>query len=736
MAPTSPRLRQAEQLYHAGQLREAGAVCADILRQEPDNADALRLVGWILLGSGHAAKAVECLMQVRAARSGNADDLFALAAAQRATGDLAGAQANLEQAIAIAPRFAGAHNDLGATHFLRGDYAAAAASYRRALAVQPRDPVALRNLGDALGATGELREALALYDQALALAPGYADALVQRGLALYRLGDYAPAEAALRSAIALQPRNTLAHNNLGTTLLEQDRYAEAVACFTQAIALDHNYAEAWDNLGTAHRLRGARTDALRCHREALRLNPGLTAALANVVSESQYLCEWDELPALQQRLHDEVRQAHGVISPFAALATPGVAREQLAISRRWATHVAAPLQVLRRQLDFRFPRGPRERLRIGYVTADCHDHPTAYLLAELFERHHRDRVWVAVYSYGPDASSPIRERLRAAFDLFHDCRSQTLDHIARQIHEDGIDIAIELKGYTHQSRPGILALRPAPIQAQYMGFPGTLGADWIDYVIADRIVAPPAAAGEFSEKIVHLPDCYYVAGAPTGEVPRPTRQQCSLPEEAFVFCCFNQLYKIQPGFFDAWMELLEAVPKSVLWLLADHPAAAASLRSRARARGIGGERIVFAPKVPQAEHLARLAQADVILDTLPYNAHTTSSDALRMGVPVITMKGDTFAGRVATSMLNTVGLDELVTSSLEEYRALALRFARDDAFRGSIRERLAASIPGSPLFDVDRFAHHMESAFRAMWERYEQGLTPDHIEVPAGRRSL
>jgi predicted O-linked N-acetylglucosamine transferase (SPINDLY family) len=369
-------------------------------------------------------------------------------------------------------------------------------------------------------------------------------------------------------------------------------------------------------------------------------------------------------------------------------------------------------------------------MRIAYLSADFRRHATAYLIAELIERHDRERFEIIGLSYGPDDRSDMRARLAGAFDRFVDVRTSSDEAIARLIERSRVDIAVDLMGHTQFARPAILAFRPAPIQAAYLGFPGTTGADFIDYVIADPIVAPFELQPCFTEKIVHLPECYQVNDSARKIATRiPTREEFGLPAEGFVFCCFNTSWKIAPAMFEVWLRLLRAVPGSVLWLLRDNADAERNLRREAAARGADPSRLVFADRLGPEQHLARHRLADLFLDTLPYNAHTTASDALWAGLPLLTCRGETFAARVAASLLESVGLPELVTTSLGDYETLALELATDDQLRRQLRQRLEGNRLTHPLFDTQRFRRHIEAAYQTMWELWQRRESPRSFSV-------
>lgn len=383
-------------------------------------------------------------------------------------------------------------------------------------------------------------------------------------------------------------------------------------------------------------------------------------------------------------------------------------------------------------MGFHFKKSLKPKLRVGYLSTDFHRHATAYLIAELFELHDRARVEVCAYSYGPDDGSAIRRRLVGACDRFVEIAGASFEDAARCIYRDEIDILIDLKGYTRATRTEILALKPAPIQVSYLGYPGTMGADFIDYIITDRFISPPDQEPFFSEKFVYLPDCYQVNDRQRKIAEQtPTRTESGLPEDGVVFCCFNNTYKITPAVFDIWMRVLKGIPGSVLWLLEANGGSVVNLRREAKKRGVHPERLVFTPRMSMEKHLARFRIADLFLDTFPYNAHTTASDALWAGLPVLTCAGETFASRVAGSLLTAIGLPELITTSLADYEALALRLARSPARLAGLRKRLQKNRLTAPLFDSPRFTRHIESAYQMMWEVYLKGEAPHRMDVPA-----
>ncbi|MBV9523287.1 MAG: hypothetical protein JO010_10870, partial [Alphaproteobacteria bacterium] len=440
------------------------------------------------------------------------------------------------------------------------------------------------------------------------------------------------------------------------------------------------------------------------------------------------ICDWTDFDAEQGALVEALDWSVSSILPFILLATADDPALHLRCAKSFvgAGSGFARLTPLWDATLYRHPR-----MRIGYLSADLRNHAVAHLIAGLFEGHDRERFEIHAFSWANDDASEIRRRLERSFEHFHDVRHASDREVAQRMRALEIDIAVDLTGFTENGRHAILAHRPAPIQVNYLGYPGTIGADFIDYIIVDPFVVAADQQQFFAEKLVHLPECYQA-----NDRARPiaadgvTRAECGLPEKGFVFACFNNPYKLTPPVFDVWMRLLRAVPGAVLWLLQDNDWARANLCREAERRGVCAGRLVFAPILPPAEHLARQRLADLFLDTLPYNAHTTASDALWVGLPVLTCVGRSFAARVAGSLLHAIGLPELVTSTLEDYEALALELARRPDLLNGLRDRLRQNRLTLPLFDTDRFCRHIEDAYRRMWEMWQSGEPPRAFAVP------
>jgi len=643
-------------------------------------------------------------------------------------GRLDEAAAIYEQLLAHDPEHADAAHLLGLVRFRRGDFDAAVGLIRDAIARDAQNPIYQGNLGNVLKDAGRPDEAIAAYRRALEIHPEYAEIHNNLGYVLQSSGRLADALAHYRRAIALRPDNPRAHYNLGNALFLDGRSEEAISAFREAVKLKPDFAEAWDRLGTALVASAERMEqAFQAYRHASELRPDLLPATASALWLAQRMCDWNAVPRYSDAVLTRAAEEPQAVSPFQLMSLPAATRVNLLAHARALSATIAPKETTRHDTA-RFAE--RSRVRVGYLSSDFHGHPVAYLVAEVVELHDRQRFEVLLFSYGPDDGSAMRRRLESHGDRFIDLRSMSDQAAAQRIRGEGVQILVDLKGYTADDRPGIAALRPAPIQVNWLGFPGTMGAEWIDYIVADRTIVPPEHDVDYTEKVVRLPHCYQPNDRqrPVGDAGL-TRSGCGLPESGFVFACFNQSYKIEPRVFAIWMRILEAVPGSVLWLLEENAPAVRNLRQAAEDRGTAPERVVFAPIRPLAEHLARYALADLVLDTFPYTSHTTGSDALWAGCPMVTMLGETFASRVAASLLVNVGLDELIAKSFGQYESLALELARDrprlSALRGHLRERRATL----PLFDSPRFTRGLEAAYARMWSRFAEGKPPEPLAL-------
>jgi protein O-GlcNAc transferase len=712
-------------LRQQGNLDEAMSCYRSAIAAKPDYADAHNNLGVLLQMQGNLDLAAAAYREAAARRPAYAEAEFNLGVVLHQQLELNAAEAAYRRAVAFAPGIAVVHNNLGTVLKDQGFLDQALAAFETAIHLKADYAEAFYNRATVLQQQARLEEALVAYGRAAHLRNDYADAINNAGIVLQELGRTGDAIEHYRRLLTLTPARADVCNNMGTALLAGGRYGEARAAFEQAVVQKPDFPEAFYNLGNAWRELGNLGEAIAAYRNALRLRPDYAEAFSQLVYHCAQACAWNDREADHQKLLDMVRA--GVrVPPFYLFATPASASDQLMCAQHWIQAIRPkPETIFRHQGAV-----AKQRIRLGYLSGDFYQHATAQLMAELFERHDRDRFEVFAYSYGPDDASPMRARLERAFERFVDVRALSHRVAAGLIHADEIDILIDLKGYTHQARPAIPAHRPAPVQVSYLGYPATMGTDFIDYILVDPFVVPASQQPFFSERLVHLPGSYQVNDrrrevAPTSR----SRQNFGLPSEGPVLCSFNNSYKISPEFFDIWMRLLRTVPGSVLWLLEVNSMVKDNLRSEAAKRGVDSGRLIFAPVVPPAEHLARHRHADLFLDTLPCNAHTTASDALWAGLPVLTCSGDTFAGRVAGSLLTAIGVPELVTRSLEEYEQVALALVRDPQRLMALRQKIERNRDASPLFDLPRSTRNIEAAYTRMWQAWQSRQQPVAFSV-------
>jgi predicted O-linked N-acetylglucosamine transferase (SPINDLY family) len=555
------------------------------------------------------------------------------------------------------------------------------------------------------------------------------DALLKSANSLLHVGRRPEALSCYDSFLKENPSSAEAWHNRGIALSQMQRCEEAIASFDKVLALHPDSAQTWSN--RAHALFELKRydDAVRDYDRVIELDPEGGAARGYRLLAKLWCCNWQGLDGDISDVLGRVRKGMRAIQPFGNLMISQDPADQLLCARAWTAGQGAPPPLWRGE------RYTHQKIRLAYVSGDFCVHPVSILMAGVFEHHDKSKFETTAISFGPDDGSDLRWRVAKAFDRFIDVRGRTDFEIAKLLRDREIDIVVDLMGLTGDSRPGILAHRPAPVQVNYLGFPGTTAFPHMDYIIADEIVIPPDERRHYTENVVYLPDTYMPSDAARriGST-KWTRAEAGLPDVGFVFCCFNNSYKFTPEMFDVWMRLLAAVEGSVLWLSEPNAAACPNLRAAAAKGGINPARVVFAPFLRNIdEHLARLKLADLFLDTLPCNAHTTASDALFAGVPLLTMRGRTFAGRVSASLLSAVGLKELVVESVAEYEQRALELASDPAAITALKDTLRTNLQNEPLFDTPRFTRHLESAFIGMAARQRAGLGPQSFAVASER---
>ena len=682
--------------YQAGQFREANQICQQILAVNPTDIPALHVAGLIAFRAGHYEVAVNVL----------------------------------GKAIKLNDQFPDLHSSIAGALQALGRFDEAIMHYRQALALDPEYVEALYNSGNVLLKLRRYDDALANYDRALAIAPNFAQALNNRGNTWLELRYFDKALADFDRALAIEPKFVHALGNRAAALTELKRPEEALVSCDRALAIDPADVTALANRGNAFFELRRYAEAAKDFDRLLLIDADYPYAQAKALYYRLLCCDWTGYGSAVASIVSNVVAGKRTAIPYMFLNIGDSANAQMSCAKVFSGDKHPVLgPALWQGERYRNPK-----IRVAYLSADFRHHPMAYLMAGVFEAHDKSRFETIALSIGPNPQDEFRKRLENSFDQFVDVQTKNNRDLARFVRESEIDIVVDLMGYTSNSRPEILTFRPAPVQVNFLGYAGTMGADCIDYILADRFVIPDGDRSFYTEKIVYLPDSYYPPGSEWAiSEHAQTRAEAGLPETGFVFCCFNQLWKIAPPIFDIWMRLLLQVEGSVLWLVDDNATALRNLRQEAVRRGVAPERLVFAPRVKLDDYLTRFGLADLFLDTLPYNAHTTASDALRAGLPVVTCAGSSFAGRVAGSLLHFIGLPELITNTLEDYEALVLRLVRDQGLLTEITAKLARNRQSSPLFDIGRFCHHIESAYQTMWKRYQRGESPAAFAVTSGR---
>ena len=721
------RMREAIALHQQGRIEEAERCYIDILTQFPNHPGALQYLGVIASQKGHHAKALELIERSLAANPRAAAAHYNRANILRDMNLLEDALLGYDEALVLDAKHVSALINRAAVLRRLDRHADALASYDRAIAIAPNEVNAHHGRGIAFGELGRHVEAVAALDRALALAPGKAELLISRGHALRSTGRHADAARDFLQAIAGDANNANAYAGLAGALMELRHFAHAVESYDRAMALDPNWIEL--NYGRSSALIELHRyeEAIDGFSKLLAARPDYPYGRGMLVHARNVSCDWSD-PRGATDLIARVRDGKKAASPFAVLEISDSPQDLQQCARI----------VMRDKFEPEHPAlwtgkiYPHKRIHLAYVSADLRSHPVGNLIAPVVEMHDRSQFEVTGIAYTGDDGSETRQRLKHGVDRFVEAADKSDFDIARMMRELEIDIAVDLSGLTANCRPGILCFRPAPVQVSYLGYAGTMGSRRYDYIIADETVAPGQDAAFYDEKIASVPRPFmpFDAAPPPSSAVIKSRSDAGLPEHAFVFASFNNSIKFNPPVFDIWMRLLAGIDHSVLWLPAANPTALRNLKSEAEKRGIAAERLIFAPRLPDLnDHLARLALADLFLDTLPYNAHSTAADALKSGLPVLTCRGHSFAGRVAASLLESAGLNGLVTTSLDEYESRALMLAQNPGKLAAIREKLTAWRTARGAGSLRENVRNLETAYRHMWMLAQQSLPPESFAI-------
>lgn len=757
IAQIQPVLTQALLFHDKGQLGQAKVLYEQVLKMDSNNFSALHFLGIIAAQTNNFEHAVELISRAikykpqmegahynlgkalssihqHQAAIDSYDKAIALnpdyaeayynrGNAQRALNQQDAAIQSYNQTIAIMPDHVNAYNNRGNVLRDLKLYDAAIQNYDRAIALNPDYVDAYNNRGNVLKDLKQQESAIKSYDQAIALKPDYVDGYYNRGVALGELHQYQAAIDNFDQAIMLNSSFAEAYFQRGNTLSALNAHDEAIQSYEQAIALKPDYVDALHNLGVTQKNIKNPQEALESFDRVIALSPDYPYLYGTRLNTKMHICDWNNLENQCAHLAIKIEQNEKASHPFTLLGVTS----SLALQRK-ATEIWVKDHPIHSCLEM--PKHHRyDKIRIGYFSADFRYHPVSLLTAELFEKHDRTKFELTAFSFNPYKEDNMTKRIEFAFDNFINVKDLSDASVVELSRNIGIDIAIDLGGFTKDNRSGIFAMRAAPIQVSYLGYLGTMAADYIDYLIADPIIIPEKEKHHYLEKIVYLPS--YQVNDSTRHISNKklTREELGLPKTGFIFCCFNHNYKIMPSTFDSWMSILKGVEKSILFLYADNNLAAINLKKEAALRDVDPDRLYFGKRLPVSEYLDRYRVADLFLDTLPYNAGTTASDALWAGLPVITCIDESFASRMAASLLHAINLPDLITSTKEDYKALAIELATNPKKLAKIKKRLENNRLTTSLFDTELFTKNIEASYIEMFERSHSGLPPDHIYV-------
>jgi protein O-GlcNAc transferase len=752
--------QQALQLQQNGRLKDAESIYKNLLQTSPSHVGAKTMLGMIyvqterdidgirllksslikdpkqfwahnalgagLLNTKQYQEATFSFNKALILKPDYTDAYFNLGKTQRALRKYEDAIISYSKCIDLDKNYASAYNNSG-TIYLEDlkEYEKSVTKFQQFVILEPNSFLGHYNLGTALKELKRYAEALQSLDLALQLNPAYTEAYLNQGAAYHELKFYDDALVSNARAIQLKPDYAEAYLNRGVTYHALKRYDDAFVSYRDAIQLKPDYAEAYLHLGITYQELRRYDEALESYDCAIQLKPEMNTLLGNVIHTKMNLCDWDKIHTLVNQLTGMLIKQEMATVPFVTLALT----DDPELQKKSAEIYINVMHPISNTLPKISKYQKHQKIRIGYFSADFRNHPVSFLTAELFELHNRDQFEIIAFSFGLNTQDPMRQRLERGFDQFIDIREKSDVEIATLAREMEIDIAVDLGGFTQDYRVNIFAMRAAPIQISYIGYLGTMGAEYFDYLVADPFLIPKDKQQFYSEKIVYIPSYQANDSRQVISDKAFTREEVGLPENAFVFCCFNNIYKITPATFDSWMRILNKVNDSVLLLIDANETATKNLKKEATSRGVDANRLVFGKRLPLPEYLARYRIADLFLDTLPYNAGTTASDALRVGLPVLTQAGESFASRIAGSLLNAIGLPELITATQDAYESLAIELATNPEQLRVIKDKLVRNLPTSLLYNTKLFTQHIELAYQEMHQRYQDDLTPDHIYI-------
>jgi predicted O-linked N-acetylglucosamine transferase (SPINDLY family) len=715
------------QQIQSNRLDDAERTLNQILRLQPKNAIALCFLGVIFAHRRNFDQALEYISRSikQDPTDGNAfnNQGNILKELRR----FEEAKLAYEKAIVLDKKNPEAINNLGNLYQDLGHYLDAIVNYDKAITLAPAYAEAYSNKGNALEKIGRYDESLKMFEKAIALNPNYIDAWLNRSFTLNKLKRFEDSLASCDQALKIDQKYARAWMVKGSMLSENGLYQPSIEFYDKALSIDPNFAESWACKGSSLNELKQYDQALLCYEKAYAGDANLEFLLGDIINLKQVTALWIDLEEQLRVMYEGIRNNQKVIQPFKFLSVDDSPLIASKVAKIWIAN-KFPLRNFLPPLK----KYAHKKIRVGYFSADFKNHPVSYLMAELFELHNREHFEIYAFSVKEaEEGDEMRARLVPLFDKFLNVEGKTGKEVAELARECEIDIAVDLGGHTQFASTGIMSYRAAPIQVNYLGYPGTMGADYIDYIIADPVLIPPEFQQHYSEKVVYLPDTYMVDDS--RRIPSKnsfTRKDCGLPEGGFIFCCFNNSYKFNKKILECWVRILNAVPESVLWISENNEVFRANIGAEFSKAGINSNRVIFAKRLDSmGDHLARFSLADLFLDTHPYNAHTTAVDSLKAGVPVLTLLGNAFAGRVAGSLLTAIGLPELITNSLEEYERVAIELGANQEKLNSLKAKLVENTKKEALFNTPLFVKNLESAYIQMYQRSWNGLSPEHIFV-------
>jgi protein O-GlcNAc transferase len=726
-------------LREAGDQNEALTHYQKALQLKPDYAEAAYNIGSVFLISGNISEAIFWYQKAVHLKPDYVDAYSNLAAGYNKQNRPDDALICCQKALAVNPNCAEALNNMGNAFLAQGKQKEAIACFRKSIVIDPVNPEAYSNMGNAFHDIGNSEEAIASYQNALRLNPAYGEAYNNMGIVFREQGNLNEAICSYQKAMQLKPGDPEAYHNMGNVFKDTGQLNKAISMYHQAIALNSELFDSYVNLGVALEEQGRSDQAINCYLKALKINPEYPKAHSHLLHQLQHVCAWQQLEGLAAKLDELTQKAldggeKPDEMPFLNLTRHSDSFLNYRVAKAWSDEISRQVSGIAEfyPIGHRVKRSKKckkAKITMGYLSNNFKNHPTAHLIQGMFPHYNRDEFNIFCYSYGEDDKSSYRKKIKKECDRFTDLRTLSHADAASRIHDDHVDILVDLVGYIKANRLSIPALRPAPVQVRWLGMAGTTGADFFDYLITDVTVTPEDYATFYSESLVFMPHCYQINDN-SQAIPNKflRKSEIGLPEDRFIFCSFSSCYKFDPVMFGSWMKILKQVPRSVLWIIGSKTAEK-NLMHEAEAHGVKYERIVFANKIHREEHLNRLRFADLSLDTRIVNGAITTSDALWSGVPVVTLQGNHFASRMSSSILSAVGLPEMVTYSLADYEALAIRLAKQPDELHAIRQKLVQNRLTMPLFDTPRFVRNIEIAFKKMWRIYVSGDSPRPIKV-------